>query len=173
MKNDFLIIDEEFRKQWPESELYVEAINAAVLDLQVAFLARGGDVIQLQAVFKPIFIYMLPSSLELMKAAELSKSAQKGVHFFKDNGLAGTSARRTDMIKVTINPKTSSVGQTTQFSASVSGDTTNAGVTYKASKGTINSAGLYTAPAGASTGQGTVTATSVADPTASDTASVA
>ena len=62
------------------------------------------------------------------------------------------------------------VSSTLPFSASVQGATTNTAVTWKASRGSITAAGVYTAPA--TTGTDTVTATSVADTTKSASAAV-
>ena len=62
------------------------------------------------------------------------------------------------------------VGSTLPFSASVQGTTTNTAVTWKALRGSITSAGVYTAPA--TTGTDTVTATNVADTTKSASATV-
>jgi hypothetical protein len=74
-------------------------------------------------------------------------------------------------VSVSVSPSTASVqpSQTKQFSATVSG-TTNTAVTWTATGGTINSSGLYTAPA--SPGTYTVTATSAADTSKSATATV-
>jgi hypothetical protein len=73
---------------------------------------------------------------------------------------------------VAITPASASTGAggTLQFTASVSGTTTNKAVTWKAALGTISAAGIYTAPAKA--GTDTVTATSVADGSKSAVASV-
>jgi hypothetical protein len=57
-----------------------------------------------------------------------------------------------------------------QFTAAIQGATTNDGVTWATSIGTITTAGVFTAPA--TGGRGTITATSVADPTKSATALV-
>lgn len=83
-------------------------------------------------------------------------------------------------ITVTISPTTATVaeGGTQQFAATVTG-TTNTAVTWSVdgvnggnnTVGTVSTDGLYTAPAAA--GGHTVTATSVADPTKSASASVA
>ncbi len=72
---------------------------------------------------------------------------------------------------VSISPSSASLtaGGTQQFTATVAG-TTNTGVTWSASAGTITTSGLYTAPNTA--GTYTVTATSAADPTKSASASV-
>jgi hypothetical protein len=69
---------------------------------------------------------------------------------------------------VTITPATASsiTSGTLPFTASVQGTSTNKAVTWKAALGTITSSGLYTAPSKA--GTDTVTATSNADPTKSD-----
>ncbi len=74
-------------------------------------------------------------------------------------------------VTVSMSPASASVqaGDTQQFAASVTG-TTNTGVTWSASGGTISSTGLYTAPAAA--GTYTVTATSAADPAKSASAVV-
>jgi hypothetical protein len=62
-------------------------------------------------------------------------------------------------------------GATAQFSALVT-NTTNTGVTWKTSSGTISSTGFFTAPQVSANTTATVTATSVADPTKSAGASV-
>ena len=69
---------------------------------------------------------------------------------------------------VTITPAIASsiTSGTLPFTASVQGTSTNKAVTWKAALGTITSSGLYTAPSKA--GTDTVTATSNADPTKSD-----
>jgi hypothetical protein len=70
-------------------------------------------------------------------------------------------------IAVAVAPATTTISakQTKQFTASVTGST-NTGVTWSTSSGTISSSGLYTAPpAIAAQTTATVTATSIADPT--------
>jgi len=84
-------------------------------------------------------------------------------------------------VVVAVSPRTAvlAVGATTQFNAQVSG-TPDTAVTWdvngaqggNASVGTISASGLYTAPGQAPSGAITVTATSHADPTKSDHASV-
>ena len=79
-------------------------------------------------------------------------------------------------VGIQVSPTTATLqaSQTQQFTATVSG-TSNSGVTWSLSPqvGTLSSAGLYTAPSSLSTNQVVqVTATSVADPTQSATASV-
>ncbi len=75
-------------------------------------------------------------------------------------------------VSVSLSPGTASIqtGAQQQFTASVSG-TTNTGVTWTTSGGTVTTAGLYTAPSTA--GTYTVTVTSSADSTKSASASVA
>ena len=79
---------------------------------------------------------------------------------------------RSGVAGVTVTPGTASsvTSGTLQFKASVAGKTSNTAVTWKASLGTITSAGSYTAPAKA--GADTVTATSVADSAKSGSATV-
>jgi Right handed beta helix region/Abnormal spindle-like microcephaly-assoc'd, ASPM-SPD-2-Hydin/Bacterial Ig-like domain (group 2) len=73
---------------------------------------------------------------------------------------------------VTVSPASTSAstGATAQFTASVQGTASDKSVNWKASLGSINSSGLYTAPAKA--GTDTVTATSSADASKSGTATV-
>jgi hypothetical protein len=77
---------------------------------------------------------------------------------------------------VTVSPSTASVagGATQQFSATVTGTNSPAQtVTWSANGGTVNSSGLFTAPAATGSTQTiTVTATSTADGTKSGTATV-
>lgn len=74
-------------------------------------------------------------------------------------------------VGVAVSPKTMSLdpGQQATFGATVTG-TSNPNVTWTSTGGTITSAGLYTA--GATPGTYTITAASVADPSANDTATV-
>src|SRR5579864_8363878 len=85
-------------------------------------------------------------------------------------------------VSVSVSPRNASVvvsTQTLQFSANLTGDPNNLGVTWSidgipdggASIGTISSSGLYTPPS--APGRHTVTATSVADNSTSSSASVA
>jgi fibronectin type 3 domain-containing protein len=73
---------------------------------------------------------------------------------------------------VSVSPSTAAsiTSGTLTFTASVSGSTTNKSVTWKAALGTISSSGAYKAPAKA--GTDTVTATSVADSSKTDSVSV-
>jgi hypothetical protein len=82
-------------------------------------------------------------------------------------GSAGTPGN----VSLTVSPAAASLqaGQQTQFTATVSG-TTNTAVTWRASGGTVTSAGQYTAPSPA--GTYTVTATSAADSSKSASAVV-
>jgi hypothetical protein len=94
-------------------------------------------------------------------------------------GCAGTAgspgsvpnAPAKSVISVAINPPSASVqtGSTQQFSATVSG-TSNTGISWSATGGTISSAGLFTA--GATAGTFAVTATSMGDASKSAQASV-
>jgi len=80
-------------------------------------------------------------------------------------------------ISVSVSPSTATVapGGTQSFSASVSNDSANAGVTWSVAtggQGSVDTSGNYTAPAGAIPGTDTVVATSVTDPTKSGSAVV-
>src|SRR3954452_4316867 len=76
-------------------------------------------------------------------------------------------------ITVSISPTTASItsGGTQQFTATVTG-TSNTGVTWTASAGSVSQAGLFTAPQVQNNTTVTVTATSVADTSAKASASV-
>ena len=88
--------------------------------------------------------------------------------------LHGTSSdpETQAVTSVVISPSTASsvTGGTLPFTATVGGTASDKTVTWKASRGTMTTAGVYTAPATA--GSDTVTATSHADATKSDTAAV-
>ncbi len=99
-----------------------------------------------------------------------SGSAEDQIQVFTRNGLSG--------IIITVLPSSVSVstGETQQFSAQVSG-TTNTGVNWSVDEGnlygTISTTGLYTAPTMLpSPAKATIRATSVADPSSSNTAVV-
>src|SRR5207247_2365393 len=85
-------------------------------------------------------------------------------------GLASTGG---STVSVSISPTSATVlsGGTQQFSATVKG-TNNTGVTWTATKGTVSSTGLYTAPTVTSNTTAGVSATSVADTTKSASAAV-
>jgi hypothetical protein len=95
-----------------------------------------------------------------------------GVKSGGDAGAGGDdSAASHGPVQVVVSPATATVmaGGSTTFVASVTG-TTNTSVQWSASGGTISASGVFTAPATGATY--VVTATSVADPTASGTAQV-
>src|SRR5207248_1133603 len=76
-------------------------------------------------------------------------------------------------ISVSVSPSSTSLtsGGTQQFTASVQG-TSNTAVNWASSSGTISSGGLFTAPIVTSSVTVNITASSVADPTQSASASV-
>ena len=80
----------------------------------------------------------------------------------------GSSPPPPPPVTVTVSPSypTVAAGATQQFTASVA-NASNPSVTWAANIGTISSSGLFTAPMVTVNTTGTVTATSVADPTAS------
>jgi hypothetical protein len=90
-------------------------------------------------------------------------------------GTASATATATvqagPVVNVTVSPNPASLtaGQSQQFTATVTGSS-NTAVTWSATGGTINAAGLFTA--GATAGSFSVKATSVADTTRSGTATV-
>jgi hypothetical protein len=84
---------------------------------------------------------------------------------------AQVTVQQPASVSVSISPATASVqaGQTQQFTATVTGSS-NTGVTWTATGGSISNSGLFTA--GQTTGSFTVTATSAADTTKKATANV-
>jgi len=85
------------------------------------------------------------------------------------SGNSGSGSNPTVAVSVSPDAASVQVGQTWQFTPTVTG-TTNTAVTWSASGGSISNSGLYTAPASA--GTFVVTATSVADTTKSASATV-
>jgi len=82
-----------------------------------------------------------------------------------------TASSTITSVSVTCNPATVSVNATSQCNATVKGSANfSSAVTWSASAGTVNAAGLFTAPAAA--GAATITATSVQDASKSGTASI-
>lgn len=90
--------------------------------------------------------------------------------------ITGTQPATPTVSGVTVSPASASLagGAQQQFTATVSGtNSPSQGVMWSASAGTINSAGLFTAPSATSSQQSvTITATSTADGTKSGTATV-
>ncbi|MGA7288912.1 MAG: Ig domain-containing protein [Terriglobales bacterium] len=76
-------------------------------------------------------------------------------------------------VKVSVSPTSGTLlsSQTEQFTASVSG-TSDTAVTWSATTGSVSGSGLYTAPAVSKQTDAVVTATSVADPSKSASASI-
>lgn len=87
-----------------------------------------------------------------------------------DNMTVVTTPAPTPVV-VTVSPASTTVlvGQAVQFTVQVD-NTTNTAVTWSASKGSITSSGIYTAPA--TGGSATVTAKSIADPSKTSSATV-
>lgn len=96
------------------------------------------------------------------------------------SGCGGSSNTTTgNSISVTVSPATATVasGATTQFTATVTGDSSNAGVTWSVSSssatpGSIDATGKYTAPSVTAATTATVVATSKTDTTKTGSATV-
>jgi len=89
------------------------------------------------------------------------------------NGCGGAPAAPAIAVSVTPTSATLIGGGTQTFTATVTNDSANAGVTWAATIGTITSAGVYAAPAVITATSATVTATSKTDTTKSATATIA
>src|SRR5271157_764458 len=90
-----------------------------------------------------------------------------------DKSFAVVVANGSGTVQVSVSPPSATLlsNQTQQFTAVVSG-TSNTGVTWSATAGTVNASGLYTAPAVTAETNAVVTATSNADPSKSAGAAV-
>jgi hypothetical protein len=124
-------------------------------------MAGGVGRVTAQSVADPTF----SASATVAVAGRTSTNPDSGSG---SGGSGGTGA----VTAVIVNPASAAsvTGGTLPFQATVQGTTTNTNVTWSARLGTITSSGQYTAPSKA--GTDTVTATSVADPTKSDTSTV-
>ena len=89
-------------------------------------------------------------------------------------GASSTSNPPPSQVSVSVNPAAVTLigGATQTFTATVLNDSTNAGVNWTATTGSVTAAGVYTAPAPVTAGTVTVTATSKADATKSASATV-
>jgi hypothetical protein len=90
------------------------------------------------------------------------------------SGCGGNGSPAAAAISVAVSPTTATLigGASQTFTATVSSDSANAGVTWTATTGAISSTGVYTAPAVVATTSATVTATSKTDTTKSATATI-
>lgn len=125
----------------------------------------------------------LPTGITLQSAGSLAGTTSQTGQFTATVEVTDSSAPKLTSSKsltltvasvlVTITPTIATIASSSseQFTALVS-NTSNAGVTWSASVGTISSSGLYSAPAVTATTTATVTAKSVADTTKSATATV-
>jgi len=115
-------------------------------------------------------LYTAPNNLVLTQAYSISARS------VADPTASGTASVTVNVpVSVSVSPTTANVrvGATQQFSSTVMGSAnTNVNWTVSAGGGSITAGGLYTAPAAVPAGAVTVTATSVADPTKSATATV-
>jgi hypothetical protein len=125
----------------------------------------------------------LPAGIAVQSAGSLSGTTSQTGQFnitvvVTDSSSPKLTASKSltltvESVVVTVTPTTATVvsGATAQFTAFVT-NTSNAGVTWSASPGTISGAGLYQAPTVTSDTTASVTATSVADTTKAATATV-
>ena len=113
-------------------------------------------------------LYIAPSAVP---TGAVTVTAQSVADTSKSASATVTVTTQPTPIAVSISPMQAALqaGLTQQFTASVSG-TSNTGVIWTASGGTISSSGLYKAPS--TSGNYTVKATSVADTTTSATATI-
>lgn len=161
------------------SKVYVdgalEGSNATVLDPQTATYSNIGGIPGFNAVaIDFVWAAWFDRVLTDAEIASLTSSVQaNNVIGLLDGAPAGGTPT---VSSVTVSPSTPTVsGSTTQqFAATVAGtNNPGQGVTWAASAGTINSSGLFTAPAATASSQSiTITATSTVDNTKSGTATV-
>ena len=129
-------------------------------DTKVAWSTIHGSISSSGLYQAPSVTSQMTDTVSARSVADPTKYGSVAV-VFQHGGRGGPSP-----ITVSVSPSsvTLQAGQSTQFTAKVSG-TSNTNVTWNAIHGTISSSGLYQAPT--STGQiiDTVSASSVADPT--------
>jgi hypothetical protein len=147
-------------------------------DFDLSYFSPGGEQLHLTEFYLfldpdfPPDIEALDSfSLELAQAQSACPGAPPRPAAGLWRAVSAPGDEQCEEIAVAIDPPSATVtsGSTRQFTATVTG-TDNQAVTWSATGGTITSDGLYTA--GQTLGEFTVTATSVADPTKSGTATV-
>jgi DNA-binding beta-propeller fold protein YncE len=138
---------------------------------------KGNTVLTGYGVIQQNGLYTAPATLPTPNKAVILVTSTADTTEFTTADLTIDSG-----IRVQVTPLTATIGplESFQFTATVTGPTSNRGVSWTLSLsgntnppalGTITPAGLYTAPA-SSPGAVTVTATSAADPTQSGTATV-
>ena len=139
-----------------------------VPNAQIAPTAHAGNITQTgigshAALLKTIELML---GLPVMQQGQLINAADL-------RAITGLASTGGSGIAVFVAPTSATVGSggTQQFTASVTG-TSNSSVTWAASKGTVSSTGLYTAPTVSVNTSATVKVTSVADSTKSATASI-
>lgn len=161
------------------SKVYVdgalEGSNATVLDPQTATYSNIGGIPGFNAVaIDFVWAAWFDRVLTDAEIASLTSSVQANNVIGLLNG--APAGGTPTVSSVTVSPATPTVsGSTTQqFTAAVAGtNNPGQGVTWATSAGTINSSGLFTAPAATGAAQSvTVTATSTVDNTKSGTATV-
>lgn len=161
------------------SKVYVdgalEGSNATVLDPQTATYSNIGGIPGFNAVaIDFVWAAWFDRVLTDAEIASLTSSVQANNVIGLLNG--APAGGTPTVSSVTVSPATPTVsGSTTQqFTATVAGtNNPGQGVTWAASAGTINSSGLFTAPAATASSQSiTITATSTVDNTKSGTATV-
>jgi polysaccharide biosynthesis protein PslG len=123
----------------------------------------------LLSLFPLLFIFILSSGC----AAAMPGQSASAVTSGSPTGITTGNAAGSSAITVSITPTSASLVSlaTFQFTAIVS-NTTNTGVTWKATAGTISTSGLFTAPWVTSNTTSVVTATSKADTTKSASVTV-
>jgi len=138
---------------------------------------KGNTVLTGYGVIQQDGLYTAPAVLPTPNKAVILVTSTVNTNDFVVGDLTIDSG-----IRVQVTPPTATIGplESFQFTATVTGPTSDRGVSWTLSLannsnppplGTISAAGLYTAPA-TSPGAVTVTATSAADPTESGTATV-
>jgi len=114
--------------------------------------------------------YTAPASLPSNTTVTITTTSQQNS---KISASATVTITSNESVSVSPQSATVATGAHQSFTATVSGSSTNTAVTWSAVSGTINSSGLYTAPATVPAGgTDTVTATSNAAPTKKATATV-
>lgn len=151
----------------------VASLQGSVTDLQTADTAIDAAIAKLEAEVSS-GSGVDPAAVEA--AIAQLRAASNALKPVVDDLTSQATTINPPAVSVAISPTSATVAQgaTQQFSATVSGDAKNAGVTWAVgdvSQGSVDQTGLYTPPTTPG-GSGTVVATSVSDTSKSATASV-
>jgi pectate lyase len=163
------------------NSLPVTVVNTGATAVTVSQTALSGTGFSLSGLNLPMTLAAGQSAAFAVKFAPAKTGTVSGtVRIMTDaqhrpamlplTGNGSSTSPQVSSVVVTPAFTTPAAGASVQFTASIQGVTANDSVTWSTTIGTITASGMFTAPI--SGGGGRITATSVADPTKSATATV-